>query len=252
MRLTKLFLISLLPLAAYPASAESGNPISDRRTSPELYFLQDGEAPNSLLYLNPPPEAGSVQFLYDKACYDMGKAMRSSERGEQAFKDARITGQDLPDAFSGAFGLHISEHSTPEIYRLITGMREDAGDLATRDAKNHYQRIRPFAFFGEDTCNPEQQDELSRNGSYPSGHTSIGWAVALVLAEINPARQNEILERGFQIGQSRVICGYHWQSDVDAGRLAGSAVVARLHAHPAFLLQLGKAKEEFGKLTQKK
>lgn len=30
------------------------------------------------------------------------------------------------------------------------------------------------------TCNPEQQEELSTNGSYPSGHTAIGWATALV------------------------------------------------------------------------
>ena len=66
------------------------------------------------------------------------------------------------------------------------------------------------------TCNPEQQEELSTNGSYPSGHTAIGWATALVLAEINPDRQNEILKRGFEMGQSRVICGYHFQSDVDA------------------------------------
>lgn len=67
----------------------------------------------------------------------------------------------------------------------------------------------PFSFFNEMTCNPEQQEELSTNGSYPSGHTAIGWATALVLAEINPDRQNEILKRGFEMGQSRVICGYH-------------------------------------------
>ena len=81
------------------------------------------------------------------------------------------------------------------------------------------------------TCNPEQQQELSTNGSYPSGHTAIGWATALVLAEINVDRQNEILKRGYEMGQSRVICGYHFQSDVDAARLVASAVVARLHAN---------------------
>lgn len=95
------------------------------------------------------------------------------------------------------------------------------------------------------TCNPEQQEELSTNGSYPSGHTAIGWATALVLAEVNPDRQNEILKRGFEMGQSRVICGYHFQSDVDAARIVASAVVARLHANDAFVKQLNKAKDEF-------
>ncbi|VTR57959.1 Major phosphate-irrepressible acid phosphatase precursor [Serratia fonticola] len=75
-------------------------------------------------------------------------------------------------------------------------MREDTGDLATRSAKEHYMRTRPFAFYHQATCRPEEESVLSTNGSYPSGHTSIGWATALVLAEINPVRQGEILKRG--------------------------------------------------------
>ena len=52
------------------------------------------------------------------------------------------------------------------------------------------------------------------------------------------------------MGQSRVICGYHFQSDVDAGRLVGSAVVARLHANNEFMAQLNKAKQEFASLLK--
>ena len=95
------------------------------------------------------------------------------------------------------------------------------------------------------TCNTKDQEKLSTNGSYPSGHTSIGWATALVLTEINPSDQDKILKRGYELGQSRVICGYHWQSDVDAARIVGSAVVATLHSNPQFTQQLEKAKQEF-------
>ena len=205
--------------------------IKDRRTNPELYYLEESEVANSLELLPPPPEAGSILFLYDKARYDWGKLQRDTPRGE-------------------AFGIEITRDKTPELYRLIINMREDAGDLATRHAKEYYMRVRPFSFFNEMTCNPEQQEELSTNGSYPSGHTGIGWATALVLAEINPDRQNEILKRGFEMGQSRVICGYHFQSDVDAARIVASAVVARLHANDAFVKQLNKAKDEFSKLQK--
>lgn len=52
------------------------------------------------------------------------------------------------------------------------------------------------------------------------------------------------------MGQSRVICGYHFQSDVDAARIVASAVVARLHANDAFVKQLNKAKDEFSKLQK--
>lgn len=224
--------------------------IKDHRTNPDVYFLEEGDLPNSLELLPGPPDAGSIAFLYDRARYDWGKSMRNTPRGEQAFQDARVGGDGVPHAFSEAFGIPISKETTPEIYTLVVGMREDAGDLATREAKNYYNRTRPYSYYGEDTCNPEQQKELSTNGSYPSGHTSIGWATALVLSEINPDRQDEILERGYQMGESRVICGYHFQSDVDAGRITAAGAVARLHADEGFNNQLQKAKKEFAKLQK--
>lgn len=226
------------------------NDIKDHRTDPELFFLQEGDCPNSLILLPGPPDGGSILFLYDQARYNWGKLQRKTPRGEQAAQDARVTGDGLPKAYSEAFGVDISEENTPEILKLIVGMREDAGDLGTREAKRHYDRTRPFIFYEEDTCNPEQQAELSSNGSYPSGHSSLGWATALVLAEINPERQNEILKRGYEMGESRVICGYHFQSDVDAGRVTGSTTVARLHADPGFNKQLAKAKAEFKRLKK--
>ncbi|MDE5796824.1 MAG: phosphatase PAP2 family protein [Muribaculaceae bacterium] len=240
-------LFSILALGTFTTAEVTAR---DHNTDPDVYFLQEGDLPNSLELLPGPPSTESVQFLYDRARYDWGKSLRNTERGEQAFQDAQLSGSGVPRAFSEAFGIAITEDGTPEIYRLVVGMREDAGDLATREAKEHYNRQRPFMFFGEDTCNPEQQVELSTNGSYPSGHTAVGWATALVLAEINPDRQNEILKRGFDMGESRVICGYHFQSDVDAGRLAAAGAVARLHADPEFIKQLNKAKKEFAKLKK--
>lgn len=224
--------------------------IKDHRTNPELFFLQEGDVPDSYKLLPPPPDGASITFLNDQARYTWGKTQRNTARGAQAFSDAHVEGNGVPMAFSEAFGVLIDENNAPEILKLIVGMREDAGDLGTREAKNYYNRQRPFSFYEEDTCNPEQQAELSTNGSYPSGHTSIGWATALVLAEINPERQNEILKRGYEMGESRVICGYHFQSDVDAGRITGAVTVARLHADPAFQAQLAKAKEEFKNLKK--
>ena len=232
------------------AQDQAAEKIKDHSTDPELFFLQEGDVPNSLFLLPPPPDGMSITFLNDQARYSWGKSMRNTARGDTAVTDARVSGDGVPKAFSEAFGVEINKTDTPEIYTLVVGMREDAGDLGTREAKNYYNRTRPFAYYEEMTCNPEQQEELSSNGSYPSGHTSIGWATALVLAEINPERQNEILKRGYEMGESRVICGYHFQSDVDAGRLTGAMTVARLHADPAFQDQLQKAKKELKKLKK--
>ncbi|QIQ21186.1 acid phosphatase [Zophobihabitans entericus] len=222
----------------------------DVTTEPDLYFLKESQSIDSLTLLPPPPAMDSIDFLNDKAQYDAGKLLRGTERGQQAFRDAHVTGDGVADAFSQAFGMAITKDKTPELFKLVLKMREDAGDLATRSAKNYYMRIRPFAFYNEPTCRSDEEATLSKNGSYPSGHTTIGWATALVLAEINPDNQGAILNRGYEMGQSRVICGYHWQSDVTAARIVGSAIVARLHAEPTFTEQLQKAKDEFNRLNK--
>ena len=222
----------------------------EKKTKPDTYFLQDSDVANSLDLLPAPPQPTDILFLYDKAQYEWGKMQRNTPRGEQAVRDASLGGHGISDALSDAFGIQISKEETPHIFKLLTNMLEDAGDLATRDAKQHYMRVRPYSFFDEPTCVPQSEKGLSTNGSYPSGHTAIGWATALVLSEINTDRQNEILKRGYEMGQSRVICGYHFQSDVDAARLVSSAVVARLHADDGFMKQLSKAKAEFAKLKK--
>ena len=104
--------------------------------------------------------------------------------------------------------------------------------------------------FSEPTLIPAEEDELRNTGSYPSGHTLRGWAMALLLSEINPDAQNEILKKGYEWGESRVIAGYHWQSDTDASRLLASACYARLHTSEAFLADMAAARKEFAEKRQ--
>ena len=119
----------------------------------------------------------------------------------------------------------------------------DAG-AATGAAKTKYQHARPFMLDSQPTCTAQDEAALRSSGSYPSGHTSIGWAWALVLAEAAPEESEAILARGRAFGESRVVCNVHWESDVIEGRFIGAATVARLHAEPAFLADLDAAKSE--------
>jgi acid phosphatase (class A) len=98
------------------------------------------------------------------------------------------------------------------------------------------------------TCTPEEQPMLEKDGSYPSGHSAIGWAWALVLAEVAPERADTILARGLAFGESRMVCNVHWRSDVEAGRTMAAATVARLHADPTFVADLVEAKREVAAL----
>lgn len=218
----------------------------DASSTPQSYYSTNGQGLDSVAILPPPPAYDSIPFLLDHARYLEGLGQRHGERGEQAVQDAIST--KVNESLSKPFGIDINAENTPEIYKMIVNLRGELGDMACRAAKQKYFRARPYVFYNAPTCYPKDEERLRANGSYPSGHSARGWAIALILSEINPENKEAILKRGYDMGQSRVICGYHWQSDVDAGRLAGAAAVAHLHANPVFMEQLARAKAEFARL----
>lgn len=123
--------------------------------------------------------------------------------------------------------------------------------ISTLKAKSQYKRIRPFVVHNTSTCSPGWEIELRKDGSYPSGHSAIGWTWALILSEIDPEHGDAILSRGRAFGESRLACNVHWQSDVNAGQFMASAVVARLHTSPAFLADINAAKAEIAAARKK-
>ncbi|MBR2299601.1 MAG: phosphatase PAP2 family protein [Alphaproteobacteria bacterium] len=207
-------------------------------------FLSEDEIPAGAEFLPLPPEPTDAAFYNDWRLYQWGKTMRNTERGQTAKNDAVHTPQYFAEIYSEPFGMVISEDNTPEIMLMISRLLETTY-LCNKKSKSQIMRTRPFIQFNEPTPVPEDEEKLKKNSSYPSGHTTMGWAIALVLAEINPEHQNAILKRGFEYGQSRVIVGFHYQSDVDAARIITSALVNRLHANDEFLNQLDKAKKEY-------
>lgn len=209
-----------------------------------ISFLTEDEIPTGAKFMPLPPKPTDASFYYDWLRYQWGKSIRDTERGKQAVADAVDTLDYYFEIYSEPLGLTISQENTPEIAALLERLL--ATILICNDkSKSRLMRARPFMEFHEPTPVPEDEEKLRTNSSYPSGHTTKGWAFALVLAEINPNRQDEILKRGFEYGESRVIVGFHFQSDVDAARVIASALVSRLHANEDFMKQLTKAKEEF-------
>ncbi len=117
---------------------------------------------------------------------------------------------------------------------------------AVNAAKDRYNRTRPYV---EDMSllRCDSPENPSPGGSYPTGHGAGGWTLALVLAELLPSRADAILQRGRDFGDSRVICGYHFPSDVEAARLIASAGVARLHGDAEFRRMLDAARQELAR-----
>jgi acid phosphatase (class A) len=214
-------------------------------------YLARDEQLDSRSFVPSAPTAGSAAQELDSAWAARMVKLQGSPRWTWAVRDADLKFPAAANVFVCATGIEISEQNTPTLYSLLRRSLTDIG-LATYSAKNAYQRSRPFMVENTPVCTPEDEPELRKDGSYPSGHAAIGWGWALILAELVPSRANEILARGRYFGESRTVCNVHWYSDVVAGRMVGAAAVARLHAIPEFLAALAASRAEINLLLTKR
>lgn len=241
--------MSLERLSLIPVALAATLSLANAQSNDDPYLTID-QLPDATVFLPAPPDTADAAFFNDWLVYNRGLQARPTPRGEQAKADAEDSWPYIAHYYSQVMGFEISPEKTPAIYRLLSRAAHTGGDSAHKP-KVHYMRRRPFMVFNQHTMNPDHEPGLSRNGSYPSGHTAMGWTAALILAEVNPDKQDSILYLGYQYGQSRTIVGAHWQSDVDAGRVAASAAVARMHCSPDFQADMAAAKAECSKILGK-
>jgi acid phosphatase (class A) len=205
-------------------------------------YLDKATAPNAAVFLAPPPASGSLREQDDIAYYRATRALKGTPRWDQARADNEIETPAAPRVFDQALGVAFVPERMPTLTRLLGRMLGDLEKIQT-PAKRGFFRPRPFVTEPAETCiAPEPW--LAASGSYPSGHSALGWAWALVLSEMAPDRADQILARGLAYGDSRAICGVHYASDVEAGRIVGAALFAALKADPAFQADFATARLE--------
>jgi PAP2 superfamily len=77
---------------------------------------------------------------------------------------------------------------------------------------------------------------LINSPSYPSGHTTYGYTGALILAVLVPERYQQMIARGAEYGNDRILMGSHYAMDVMGGRTLAMYDMAHLLANdPAYL-----------------
>ena len=79
---------------------------------------------------------------------------------------------------------------------------------------------------------------LTDSPSFPSGHTTYGYTGALVLAILVPERYQQMIARGAEYGNDRILVGAHYAMDVLGGRTLALYDMAHLLADdPAYAKQ---------------
>ena len=243
-------------VAAQPPSAPAPAPSSVPVAKPATMlgsggYLPAGAAPDSNTLIPPPPAPDSAANARDVAAMRAALALRGSPRWDQATTDALLFTPDATGVFSCAAGFRIAADATPKLNALLRKAGPDLA-LAVYPSKRKYMRARPFMTNGQPSCTPQDEAGLRRDGSYPSGHSAIGYGWGLILAELVPERAAQLVARGRAFGDSRRVCNVHWLSDVEEGRVVATAVYARLHAEAAFRSDIDAARAEVELLRLKK
>ncbi len=214
-------------------------------------YLTPDKLPDDLALIPAPPTDGSATLRRDRDGEKRAIALFGTARWELAKVDADIfTPAAVTNTMSCAAGLIIGAETTPKTNTLLRRVMSDLGRASTR-SKETYKRPRPFVGNGKPICTPDQEGILRGNGSYPSGHASIGYGWGLILADLLPQRRRQLIRRGYAFGDSRRVCNVHFTSDIEAGQTIAIAVVARLQSDPAFQADLAAARAELRGLKVK-
>lgn len=234
----------LLALAVLSGSA--GLALAEQAPTPSRLpsgYLGHDQAPDGLELTPPPPEEGSRAMKRDRQAEARALRLRDTPRWDLARSDADLFTPRATAVLSCAAGFEIGPRATPRLDALL---RKAAADLAvvSAAAKEKYRRTRPFVGNGQPLCTPEHEAILRTNWSYPSGHSTIGYGWALILAEIAPRRRDRLLARGRAFADSRRVCNVHFRSDTTVGMALAVPVVERLRRDPAFRADLAAARAE--------
>ena len=235
---------STAPAAGTPASAGAAAPApAEVSRRPALGgYLGTDHPPDQRVFLPPPPAPGSPVGVADVAIFEQTRKLENSPRWQLAASDDRINHKAVLADFGCAVGLDLSVIDVPALSRVLIRSMADLFPLVNA-AKDAYKRPRPYAEHEGPVC-IVPSEELTASGSYPSGHAAAGWLYALLLAEVDTGHADAIIRRGRAFGESRVVCGVHYLSDIEGGRLIASALVAELHGAPQFETDVASARAE--------
>ncbi|HEY6256386.1 MAG TPA: phosphatase PAP2 family protein, partial [Xanthobacteraceae bacterium] len=227
MRKLALGSIVLLLLTAGPALSLSDKP-----------YLSESDADFASL-LPPPPADGSARDKRDlQGVLDLQKGL-TPERLAAIHSDTeqtayRIAGEVLGPSFT--------KDRFPLAGEFFTKINKDSV-VGVRAIKQKYKRLRPFQA-SKEVQSPPDIAAASQGPTYPSGHSTFGAEVVLLLAMMVPEKRSELFARGWQYGEQRIASGVAYPSDWEGGHIGATVMVTLMLQKPEFKADFEAVKAE--------
>jgi len=205
--------------------------------APDGPLLLNASNLDPALLLPTPPRDDSALGKAELAQLHVIDHTRTPEEVAQAQADGATKNVSI---FAGVMGPGFDLDRLPATKALFHTVREEEKAAADR-AKDHFRRNRPW--ITDPSLHACAKDDEPQS-SYPSGHTSMGFAMASILARLAPSKAPAIMGRAAEYAHSRLVCEVHFPSDVTAGQAFGMIIADRLMEQPAFRPQFEAARIE--------
>jgi acid phosphatase (class A) len=187
--------------------------------------------------LPPPPASGSPKAVGELAEVKAIAARTTPEMLAAATHDAK---DETPDIFNPVIGFDIAK--APAAAKLLSLVGDEEED-DTKAAKDFFHRDRPWIVDSSiRTCTPVKPGPAAN--SYPSGHSTRGFSMAVVLAALLPAKSQAIMARAAEYAENRLVCGMHFRSDITAGQQFGTVLALQLMRNAQFQAQMDAARAD--------
>lgn len=213
---------------AMPASAQQ---------RPYLLWL-DGAKLDIAKIIGLPPAQNSPEGKAEFEQVQQITLNRTPEREKAAIADQRLALVNFLNGMDTGYvdGTH------REVRLLFREARVELGILL-KSVHRLTSRQRPFQLWAKVRVKP-CPGARPEGTSFPSGHAATAALYAELLKTAAPELGDKLEQRVKSYGESRLICGFHYPSDLVAGDKVGRAVAKALLADQAFKLRFDETVPE--------
>ena len=222
--MSALAFVALIAFSPALLHAEDAKPYSDNN---EI---------NLLLLLPPPPALDSAQMKAELGEILTIQVTRTKEMEARAIADATENIWRFADVVDSP---KFNAADLPKLAAFFDRVVETEGAV-TDPYKAVWKRPRPHLY--SDLVKPVVP--LSKSGSYPSGHATVGPLMGIELANMLPEKRAAIMARAWEFGHNRLVGGIHYASDIEMGRISGTVIAQTIATHPDFKEDFEAAKAE--------
>jgi acid phosphatase (class A) len=188
---------------------------------------------------SPPVETSPAGQLDLQIVKDLQAAM-TPERAAAVRADLP---QDVFNIAGSVLGPNFTAENFPLTGAFFDKVRMDAG-FGVGPIKQKYMKERPFKYSSELAVAFEDIASSTGGATYPSGHSTTSFEVALILGTMLPSKRDALYERAYTYSIHRVTSGAAYPSDAEGGHMAATLAIAAMMEKPAFQADFEAVKAE--------